>query len=630
MIARLRWRRPLSPALAGTLAVLALLPRVSLTRTILLAVGTLAAASLPIAITLITGQFIGTIPDALAGGLDSAAGRALIRLLITASALIVLLYALRPIQEALASTFARQVDRHLQERVMAAVGRPRGIGHLEDPATLDLIRNAQGVGAEGVLPGEAVRALASLLPSWLQALGSAAILLTFHWWLGLLWLAMWPVVLYLLQREYVRVGQTAYGQAEAVRRSDYLRELALTPPAAKEIRIWGMLDWLLDRFDAAWLTAMQPVWRERRPGRTILWATTAAVVAANLGSFTVLAWAAVFGNLSLAALAIYTRAILDASLFRAFDDPNAALAYAAASVPSLLELESRLMQPASAADLPRPKRLSPAAPAEGIHFTGVTFRYPGQKADVLAELDLEVPAGRSLAIVGVNGAGKTTLIKLLCDLYEPTSGKITVDGVDLREVDPAAWQRQVAAIFQDFVQYHLSARDNVALGAPEHAADLDRLRAVAEKAGALDLIESLPRGWDTVLSRRYTGGVDLSGGQWQRIALARALFAADAGARLLIMDEPTASLDVRAEAALYDRFLEITAGLATILISHRFSTVRRADRICVLADGRVAEQGTHDELVAAGGRYATMFALQAARFVDEVNLEAEPSEVNGL
>jgi ATP-binding cassette, subfamily B, bacterial len=630
MIARLRWRRPLSPALAGTLAVLALLPRVSLTRTILLAVGTLAAASLPIAITLITGQFIGTIPDALAGGLDSAAGRALIRLLITASALIVLLYALRPIQEALASTFARQVDRHLQERVMAAVGRPRGIGHLEDPATLDLIRNAQGVGAEGVLPGEAVRALASLLPSWLQALGSAAILLTFHWWLGLLWLAMWPVVLYLLQREYVRVGQTAYGQAEAVRRSDYLRELALTPPAAKEIRIWGMLDWLLDRFDAAWLTAMQPVWRERRPGRTILWATTAAVVAANLGSFTVLAWAAVFGNLSLAALAIYTRAILDASLFRAFDDPNAALAYAAASVPSLLELESRLVQPASAADLPRPKRLSPAAPAEGIHFTGVTFRYPGQKADVLAELDLEVPAGRSLAIVGVNGAGKTTLIKLLCDLYEPTSGKITVDGVDLREVDPAAWQRQVAAIFQDFVQYHLSARDNVALGAPEHAADLDRLRAVAEKAGALDLIESLPRGWDTVLSRRYTGGVDLSGGQWQRIALARALFAADAGARLLIMDEPTASLDVRAEAALYDRFLEITAGLATILISHRFSTVRRADRICVLADGRVAEQGTHDELVASGGRYATMFALQAARFVDEVNLEAEPSEVNGL
>ena len=242
---------------------------------------------------------------------------------------------------------------------------------------------------------------------------------------------------------------------------------------------------------------------------------------------------------------------------------------------------------------------------------------------MLSGLDMVIPAGRSIAIVGANGAGKTTLIKLLCRMYDPTAGRITVDGADLRHVDPVDWQRRVAAIFQDFARYHLSARDNVALGATDLAGDARPLRAAAEKAGALALIEGLPRGWDTVLSRQYAGGVDLSGGQWQRVALARALLAVEGGARLLILDEPTAALDVRAEAELYDRFLEITAGLTTILISHRFSTVRRADRICVLADGRVAEQGTHDELVAQGGRYATMFALQAARFTSEPDGPAE-------
>ncbi|HKO24729.1 MAG TPA: ATP-binding cassette domain-containing protein, partial [Chloroflexota bacterium] len=285
-----------------------------------------------------------------------------------------------------------------------------------------------------------------------------------------------------------------------------------------------------------------------------------------------------------------------------------------------LALERRLADdcPPALAQLPPPTSLR-----EGICFEGVRFRYPGQGTDALAGLDLAIPAGRSLAVVGANGAGKTTLVKLLCRLYDPTDGRITVDSLDLRHVEARAWQRQVAAIFQDFAQYHLSARDNVGLGAPELAGDLERLRAAARKAGALELVESLPHGWDTVLSRQYTGGVDLSGGEWQRIALARALFAVEGGARVLILDEPTASLDVRAEADLYDRFLDITAGLTTILISHRFSTVRRADHICVLADGHVVEQGTHDELMGLGGRYARMFALQAARFTDETEETVE-------
>src|SRR5262245_38542721 len=232
------WR--LSPAVRGTLAVLRLLPRVSGRLTLLLLVGTLAQAVLPLAITVVTGLLVGAVPAALADGAGSeAAGRVVGWLGLTAL-LIGVTRLVGPLQSALASAFARRVDRHLQERAMAAVGHPSGVAHLEDPATLDLIRNAQGVGTEGLHPGDAVRALATLLPSWLQALGSAVILLGFSAWLGLAWLAMWPLVLYVLQREFVRVGEAGAGQAAAVRRSDYLRDLALTPPAAKELRVWGM------------------------------------------------------------------------------------------------------------------------------------------------------------------------------------------------------------------------------------------------------------------------------------------------------------------------------------------------------------------------------------------------------
>lgn len=619
-----------SPAVAGIFHLLRLLPHVSGGRTALLGALTLVLAALPVATTVLMGLLVGSIPNAVGQGLDSPGGRVTLALLGAVAALAFAGRILSPLQTALASTFARRVNRHLQERVMAAVGRPAGIAHLEDTEMLDLIKNAQGVGTEGIQPGHAVMALATLLPAWLHALGAAGVLLMLNPLLGLAWLVLWPVVLALLMREYVRVGQAAYNSAATVRRADYVLSLALLPAAAKELRIWDMLDWLVGRYDAAWRAALLPVWRLRSPNRRSIWLSVGAVSAINLGSYALLIVAVLRGDLTLGAFAVYLRAVQEASGFRAFDDPNAHLAYAAVSVPALLELERRVasMEPAAQrAPLPT------GAPREAIRFEAVSFRYPGQTANVVSLLNLEVPAGRSLAIVGANGAGKTTLIKLLCALYAPTAGRITVDGHDLAAADPREWQRRVAAIFQDFVQYQLAARENIGLGAPEHAHDESRLRAAVQHAGALDLIESLPHGWDTILSRRYTNGTDLSGGQWQRIALARALFAVEGGASVLVLDEPTAALDVRAEAALYERFLHITAGLTTIVISHRFSTVRRADRIVVLQDGRIAEQGTHEELVASGGQYAQMFALQAARFADttsgigsNLDTDAPPSE----
>jgi ATP-binding cassette subfamily B protein len=258
-----------------------------------------------------------------------------------------------------------------------------------------------------------------------------------------------------------------------------------------------------------------------------------------------------------------------------------------------------------------PDAAAPAPLRGDIRFEDVSFAYPERRGQpVFERLDLTIHAGQSLAVVGANGAGKTTLVKLLAGLLEPDAGTVLVGDTPVRDVR-RRWQGEVAAIFQDYARYPLSARDNIVVGRDD--ADPTHVERAVARALARDVIDELPHGLDSPLGREF-GGLELSGGQWQRLALARALYAVERGATVLVLDEPTAQLDVRAEAALFDRFLELTHGLTTVLISHRFSSVRHAERIVVLDGGRVIEDGTHAELVAAGGRYARMFAEQAKYF----------------
>jgi ATP-binding cassette subfamily B protein len=271
---------------------------------------------------------------------------------------------------------------------------------------------------------------------------------------------------------------------------------------------------------------------------------------------------------------------------------------------SFFEIEPEIVSPAN----PRPV---PVPIAQGFTFEDVGFRYPGAERWAVRHLSFTLRAGEVLALVGENGAGKTTLAKLLARLYDPDQGRILLDGHDLREYDLAALRANVGVIFQDFVRYHLTAGENIAVGRIEARADRPRIEAAAESGMARGVIERLPAGYDQRIGKRFRGGVELSAGEWQKVAIARAYMR---DAQLLILDEPTASLDARSEFEVFQRFRELTRGKTAVLISHRFSSVRMADRILVLHEGEIVESGTHDELLARGGRYAELFELQAAGY----------------
>src|SRR5438132_1318485 len=485
------------------------------------------------------------------------------------------------------------------------------MAHLEDPKLTNDLTVARDfdLGMTGPPLFISMDFIASGLVEMIGGLACAVVLAAYAWWAPIVLGGAWLATHWLLRESSVWRDRNTDEVRGAQRDADYAYRLAVDPPASKELRLFGLAGWTIDRFvnRRTRLHALQYEATRLRQ-RPVVWSML-LVIGANVLVFWSLAHAAASGSLNLGQVVMFAQSALGTAMI-AFGGLNWALDGAAAPVAAVLRL-GPTMEPAGA--LPSGKRSAAGMPAREIRFRDLTFAYPGG-APVLEGFDLAIPAGSSLAIVGQNGAGKTTLAKLLCRLYDPQAGAIEIDGVDVRAFDLASWRSRLTAVFQDFTRFELPLRDNVApAGAPDAV-----IQAALESAGAAELASL-----DTVLAKGYEGGTELSGGQWQRVALARALCAVQLGASVVLLDEPTAQLDVRGEAEIFDRILAASRNCTTILISHRFSTVRHADRICVLEHGKVIELGTHDDLMAKGGRYRTMFDLQAQRFGPGENEDEE-------
>ena len=529
-------------------------------------------------------------------------GHSLLNPLALVGVIFVLLQMLTPIHQAISANLGDRTAAWLYDQLTEACVRPPGMAHLEDPALSSDLTVARDfdLAMTGPPLATSMDFIAGGMVELIGGVASAIILARYAWWASVLLVAAWLATHWLLRESGIWRDRMTDEVRAAQRDADYAYRLAVDPPASKELRLFGLGRWTIERFIArrTRLHDLQYAATRLRE-RPVAWSLL-IVASANIAVFWLLANSVLAGRISLAEAVVYVQCAIGVSMI-AFGGFSWALDGGASAVKAVLRLDSA-MRPKGKLD--SGDRRAEGLPKREIRFRDVTFAYPGG-APVLEHFDLSIPAGSSLAIVGQNGAGKTTLAKLLCRLYDPQSGAIEIDGVDLRKFDLASWRSRVTAVFQDFLRLELPLRDNVApAGAPDGV-----VQEALDAAGARNLASL-----DRVLARAYDGGTDLSGGQWQRVALARALAAVQLGAGLVLLDEPTAQLDVRGEAEIFDRLLAATRRSTTILISHRFSTVRHADRICVLERGRVVELGTHDELMALGGRYRTMFDLQAQRF----------------
>ena len=551
---------------------------------------------LPAGFAVATGVLIGAVER----------GQDLGRPLALMGVVFVLLQTLAPLHQVISANLGSRVSAWLYDRLTEACVRPPGMGHLEDPElTSDLtVAREFDQGMTGPPMYMNMDFIANSLVEGVGGVAAAGVLFAFSWWAPLVLGGAWLATHWLLRESSVWRDRNTDEVRKAQRHAEYAYRLAVDPPAAKELRLFGLAGWTIDRFIARRRHLFDLQHRATRlREKPVIWCLLLIVVA-NVAVFWSLAAAAANGSQGLGDVVVFAQAAVGTSMI-AFGGLNWALDGASQPVAAVLRLEPAMGPKGALASPPDPPAPAAGRPAHEVRFRDVSFAYAQGGQPVLDGFDLTIPAGSSIAIVGQNGAGKTTLAKLLCRLYDPQSGAIEVDGVDLRSMAVDDWRSRVTAVFQDFIRFELSLRENVApAGAPDEV-----ILAALDQAGAAGLAEL-----GTPLAKGYDGGTDLSGGQWQRIALARVLCAVRQGAGLVLLDEPTAQLDVRGEAEIFERILTATRGATTILISHRFSTVRQADRICVLEHGRVVELGTHAELMAQGGRYATMFGLQAQRF----------------
>ncbi len=518
----------------------------------------------------------------------------------------VLLQILPPIHRAVGANLGSRTAAWLYDQLTTACVLPPGMGHLENPKLTTDLSMARDFDLAITGPPMAISMdfIAGGLVEMVGGIASLVLVAFFSWWSAILLAGAWAATHWLLRESAIWRDRNTEEVRQAQRHADYAYRLAVEPPAAKELRLFGLADWVVERFRSRRRLLFELRWEATRlRERPLVWSVL-LVLAANIIVFWWMAVAALDGHLPLARLVTFASAVIGASMI-AFAGLSWVLDGTAAPISAVRRLGASMAKEGA---LSLGDESAQGMPAREIRFRNVTFTYPHSTEPVLKDFDLTIPAGSSLAIVGQNGAGKTTMAKLLCRLYDPQHGAIEVDGKDIRTLEIDGWRARITAVFQDFIRFELSLRENVApAGAPD-----GMIREALEEAG---VAHALPL--DTILSRGYPDGTDLSGGQWQRIALARALCAVKFGAGLVLLDEPTAQLDVRGETEIFQRMLAATRNVTTILISHRFSTVRHAQRICVLEHGRVVELGSHAELIAAGGRYKTMFELQASRFNEE-------------
>jgi ATP-binding cassette, subfamily B, bacterial len=494
--------------------------------------------------------------------------------------------------------------RHISVRIMYHASR-LDLASYEDPLFHDKLERARVQATDRL---GMVQQLGRLVQQVITTVSLAASILFFSPWLLLVLIAC-VIPAFLGESHFAFLGYAqAFRQTPVKRQIDYLRFLGASKDSAKELKLFGLSKYLTDRFqklsDDIFVQNVALAKRRLLASSLLSLLTTVGYY----GTYAYVILETVRGQMTVATLVFLTGAIAGASanlqmIFSTFSS----IADQSLFLTDLLQffaVRPTVFSKPNAIKTPRPIK-------EGIEFRDVTFSYPGSDRSILRNLNLFLKPDERIALIGENGEGKTTIVKLLTRLYDPTAGQILLDGVDLREYDLDDYASNIAVIFQDFMRYDMTAWENIAVGQIGARENLDQVELAAKKSLAEGVIKKLPLGYDQMLGRRFETGVDLSGGEWQKVALARAYLR---DAQILVLDEPTAALDARSEHEVFERFAELTKGKMALLISHRFSTVKMADRIIVLEKGVIAEQGRHEQLMAHGGRYAEMFELQASSY----------------
>ncbi|WP_410662854.1 ABC transporter ATP-binding protein [Amycolatopsis sp. lyj-84] len=573
--------------------------------TITITLVTLLSGLLPTATAYIAKLLIDSVVAAIQGhGTKSAiVGVALFQfgvLVLTALSQALTTYGQSLLQERMTLTIRHQVMDHASKLHLS---------YFEGSASYDMLR--QAAQEAPTRPLSMMNSALGLIRTAITFGSMIALLVSVSPLLALVALVA-PIPAFISQSKYgARAFWLTLMMSPLKRRMDYLSSLVTTDTYAKETKLFGLGPYFVDRFQRlgqVFYDRQRTLTRKRSVSATS-WGLLSTAAGSAIALY--IALEAVGGRLTLGDLALYTAAAASVQtsvqgLFTAFSGMYENNLYLD-TLYRFLGTKPEIVAP------PEPRPL-PSTVEGHIQFEEVSFTYPGVVEPALDNVSFEIRPGETVAVVGRNGAGKSTLFKLLCRLYDPTDGRILLDGVDIREYDPVELRQRISAMFQDYVTYQGTASENIGLGDLTHLVDRERIEESAKRAGADERIERLPSGYDSPLGRWFDQGVSLSGGEWQKIALARAFLRE---APILILDEPTSALDAQAEHDLFSRLRELSEGRTTLYISHRFSTVRQAERILLLEHGKVAEYGTHDELMAAKAGYADLFTLQAAAYLDE-------------